>query len=113
MAIPVLFKNRKSTSLPFLVQNSFFNEREDPSCLCISLLSSLYKLQSSNKCLGVYTKLYSPKHLLSLYFPIVLEKDLKKPFPSFSWKKADCSFLGNLSLGALKEKEYFPLQILV
>ncbi len=105
VAIPVLFKNRKSASLPFFVQNSFFKEREDPSCFCISLLSSLYRLQSSNKCLGVCIKLHSLKHLPSLSFPIVLEKDLKYPFPSFNWKKADCNFLGYLSLGALKEKE--------
>jgi hypothetical protein len=87
------------------MQNNFFREREEPSCLCIFFLSSLYRLQSSSKCLGVCTAVHSLKHLLSLSFPIVLEKDLKKPFPSFSWKKANYSFLGYLSLGALREKE--------
>src|SRR6266567_2166288 len=75
--IPVLSRNRKSTSFPFFIQNSFFKEREDSSCLYISFLSTLYRLQSSSKCLGVCIKLHSLKHLPSLSFPIILEKDLK------------------------------------
>jgi hypothetical protein len=87
------------------MQNNFFREREEPTCLYIFFLSSLYRLQSSSRCLGVYTAVHSLKHLPSLSFSIVLEKDLKKPFPSFSWKKANYSFLGYLFLGALREKE--------
>ena len=113
VAIPVLSRNRKSTSFPFFVQNSFFKEREDPSCLCISFLSTLYRLQSSSRCLGVCIELHSLKHLPSLSFPIILEKDLKQPFPSFNQKNTNYSFLGYLILGALREKEYLPLQILV
>jgi len=56
-------------------------------------------------CLGVCTAVQSLKHLPSLSFPIVLKKDLKKPFSSFSWRKANYSLLGYLSLGALREKE--------
>jgi hypothetical protein len=77
VAIPVLLINRKSASLPFCVQNSFFREREEPSFFRISLLSSLYRLQSSSRCLGVCSALYSLKHLPSLSSPITLVKDLK------------------------------------
>jgi len=86
------------------VQKSFSREREEPICLYISFLSSQYSLHSSNRCVGVCTAVQSLKHLPSFSFPIVLEKDLKKPFLIFSWKRADCSLLGYLSLGALKEK---------
>jgi len=84
VAIFILLKNRKSALLPFFVQKSFSKEREEPICLYISFLSSQCSLHSSKGCVGVCTAVQSLKHLPSLSFPIVLEKDLKKPFPSFS-----------------------------
>ena len=57
--------------------------------------------------------IHSLKHLPSLFISTILVKDLKQPFPSFSWKKADYSFLGYLSFSTLREKEQLPLQILV
>ena len=80
VAISILFRNKKSAFLPFFIQNSFFRERENPSCLCISFLSPLYRSQSSSRYLGVCIALHSLKHLPSLSFPIIFKKDLKQPF---------------------------------
>jgi len=52
---------------------------------------------------GFIRALHPLKHLLSLSSPITLEKDLKIAFLALV-KIADCSLLGYLSLGALKEK---------
>ena len=80
IAIFVLFRNKKSTYFPFFVQKSFFKDRVEPNCLCISFLSSQYSLHFSNKCLGVCTTLQSLKHLPFFILPYCFREGFKKAF---------------------------------